>query len=249
MKLAHHLQQGELQYLLTSPVKLSVYQNSYYRWLMFGNTIQSIMVKRKPWYLPMTHQYYLLLPLFFLTPKSVVEFGLGGGNTIRFIAHLFPECKLLSIESSKDVGDIFSRYFNPLNATFTSNINTVNGWLSQQEQLNHQWYIWDIYQEEEDENVEFATLQLLLNKLPLSSWLSINVTMSSERAFEWLKDALAQHLPHHQIKWFNVPKYKNKVIHIIPNSSPPITCGSFPIKPWFYRGLKLWRTAAEKRRN
>lgn len=240
MKLAQHLQQGELQYLLIKPINLSVYENSNYRWLQMNNTVQSIMLKRKPWYLPLTHQYYLLLPLIFIKPTSFVEFGLGGGNNIRLINKLYPECDILSVETNPEVVSIFHQYFDPDNIHLNVTVDSVTSWLNKQIRLKESWYVLDIFQEKNNESYDAPMIESFIAMLSENSWLSINATMSSDASFASLLNTIKQQVKHHKVKWFTIPNYQNKVIHLFPNSLQMGLLVNFPYTTWGLRGEKLW---------
>ena len=70
MQLAKHIDNSKLLYLSQSygnksADAISINENNYFRWIAFGDVIQSVMHKRKPWLLTLPHQTMMLLPLLF----------------------------------------------------------------------------------------------------------------------------------------------------------------------------------------
>ena len=111
MKLATHLQQSKLIYLEKYNEEISVMENEHYISLMIGKVVQSIMLKRLPHKLTIPHHYFLTLPLLFMSPKHVVELGLGGGNLVRFLNRWVPNInvtRLNTIETLLNASTYFS---------------------------------------------------------------------------------------------------------------------------------------------
>ena len=93
-----HLSQGKLLYVSKLEDAISVSENEHFRWMAFNDVVQSIMHKRKSYLLTLPHQIALMLPLLLFRPKNIIELGLGGGNLTRYLTHLSPEIKVISIE-------------------------------------------------------------------------------------------------------------------------------------------------------
>lgn len=95
----------------TSPSGYKVYQNYFYRWLTFGNTIlQSVINRRHPeksvlYYIPA-----LTLPID-NTSQSVCLLGLGGAAIPLMLAHQMPEIALDTIDNNIEIITIARHYF------------------------------------------------------------------------------------------------------------------------------------------
>jgi|GEM_PF-722946 len=222
MQLCKHIAQGKLLYLNQNEEAISVSENEHYRWLAFTDekqeaVIQSVMHKRKPWLLTLPHQTAILLPLLFFRPEKVVELGLGGGNTQRFLKHLSPTMEVLSIEQNRTVIDSFHHYFNPQNIPTTIANLESDIWLAQPDKDSSDWLICDIYQAtEQDSNQTTHQLQSLIDNITDESCLSINLPDASDDEVNVCLTIL-QHLSNaHDIYYFHVPNYLNIVIHLIP---------------------------------
>ena len=119
MKLAQHVNQGQLVYLSNDADQITVCENKYYRWLAFDDVIQSVMQIRCPEKLTLPHHYAVLMPLLFFKPQRVIELGLGGGNISRFLTALHNDLAVLSVELSRNVINCFDQFFNPLQHNIT----------------------------------------------------------------------------------------------------------------------------------
>lgn len=217
MQLAKHLAQGHLVYLSQEHDAISVSENDHYRWLAFGDVVQSVMNKRIPWQLTLPHQTAILLPLLFFRPEHVTELGLGGGNLDRFLCHLDGNIKVTSIEYNQRVIDCFEQYFNPESIT----IDTVNqegiSWLAQYEQLTSDWLICDIYKDEyQSFQNTIEQLQHISSKIAQHTCLSLNLPDASDSEVNLALTALQQLLPNHQLVYFHIPNYLNIIIHLCP---------------------------------
>jgi spermidine synthase len=222
MQLSKHIAQGKLLYLNQNEEAISVSENEHYRWLAFTDekqnaVIQSVMHKRKPWLLTLPHQTAILLPLLFFKPEKVVELGLGGGNTQRFLKQLSPTMEVLSVEQSCTVIDCFHHYFNPQNIQ-TNIVNLQSdAWLAQPDKNSSDWLICDIYQAaEQDANHTTNQLQSLIDNISDEGCLSINLPDASDDEVNVCLTIL-QHLSrNHEIYYFHIPNYLNIVIHLLP---------------------------------
>ncbi|MDP7591725.1 MAG: hypothetical protein QF552_03315 [Litorilituus sp.] len=222
MQLCKHIAQGKLLYLKQDKEAISVSENEHYRWLAFTDekkeaVIQSVMHKRKPWLLTLPHQTVMMLPLLFFRPNKVVELGLGGGNTQRFLNHLSPVIELLSIEQNHTVIDSFHHYFNPKNIP-TSIVNLHSDtWLTQLNKDSVDWLICDIYQSAEQGASHTAKqLQSLIDNIDNNSCLSINLPDASDEEINVCLAILQQLSTAHNIYYFHIPNYLNIIIHLIP---------------------------------
>jgi len=217
MQLAKHVKQGNLTYLSQQGDALSISENEYYRWLAFGDVIQSVMHKRKPWKLTLPHQTVMLLPLLFFRPINIIECGLGGGNFARFLTHLHPEITFTSIECNKKVIDCFNEYFNPEQAHINVIESRAEHWLEQTNIENPDWLICDVYQQQLLEFKEtIALLSTFVNAVDSTSCLSINLPDASDQEVNLCLTVLQQLQTNHRIVYFHVPSYLNIVIHLIP---------------------------------
>jgi spermidine synthase len=222
MQLCKQIAQGKLLYLHQDKETISVSENEHYRWLAFTDeqkqaVIQSVMHKRKPWLLTLPHQTAIMLPLLFFRPCTVVELGLGGGNTQRFLKHLPPKIDVLSIEQNSTVIDSFHRYFNPQGTpTSITNLHS-DTWLTQLDKSSIDWLICDIYQSAEQDSSHTAKqLQPLVDNIDNNSCLSINLPDASDDEVNVCLTILQQLSAAHHIYYFHIPNYLNIVIHLIP---------------------------------
>jgi len=221
MQLAKHIAQGKLTYLSQDTNAVSVSENAYYRWLAFAcdngePVIQSIMLKRKPYKLTLPHQTALMLPLLFIKPKSVVELGLGGGNIQRFITNLSTSITMHSIEYNSTVIDCFNEYFNPQNNQTHIIYNDSKQWL-QDNKIDYDWYICDIYQQDiESYSNTVSQLEHLTAHVKPNTCLSINLPDANDSEVNLLLTILQQVSPHHEIVYFHIPNYLNIIVHLIP---------------------------------
>ena len=67
MPLSTQLQHGQLLYFAKGENDLSVYENKYFRWMAFGDVVQSVIRKQKPHQLTLPHQWAMTMPLLTLT--------------------------------------------------------------------------------------------------------------------------------------------------------------------------------------
>ena len=247
MKLVKHITQGRLVYLSQQEDAISVSENDYYRWMSFMDVVQSVMHKRNPWLLTLPHQIALLLPLLFFRPKHIVELGLGGGNLARFLNHLSQDITLTNIEHSQQVIDSFRQYFNPEDAEFNIIYDDGIAWLAEQNALDIDWIICDVYQSQEfgfDSIVK--QLEALTDKLNTQSCLSINLPDISDSDINLCLTILQQLQQSHHITYFNIPNYLNIVIHLTPKTwhiHKLITRNkqSYLAKVTLQRWRKFWR--------
>jgi len=221
MQLAKHVAQGKLSYLKQGKEAISVSENEHYRWLAFAcnndeQVIQSVMLIRKPWKLTLPHQTALMLPLLFFKPHNVVELGLGGGNIQRFLNNLSSEITLRSIENNSVVIDCFNQYFNPNDNQVHVIYSDSKQWL-QHNNINFDWYVCDIYQQEIQSYSNTVTqLEHITANIKPNTCLSINLPDATDTEVNLLLTILKQISTHHEIIYFHIPNYLNIVIHLVP---------------------------------
>lgn len=220
MKLATHLQQSKLLYLQQGCENLSVAENEHYRWLLFDNVVQSIMLKRVPFKLTIPHQYFLMLPLLFSAPQKIVELGLGGGNLVRFLNHILPESDILSIEYNLQVIECFDSFFNPQKINQPISNTSFELWLAKKKR--HQpceWLIYDIYQTDESPEYFLKQIARILKKVDDNTWLSINLPDLDEHQLNIALIHLSALKNTREMRYFHVPHYKNIIIHLAPHNA------------------------------
>lgn len=221
MKLAQHVNQGQLVYLSNDQDQISIYQNAHYRWLMFDDVIQSVMLLRAPKQLTLPHQYAVLMPLLFFKPKSIIELGLGGGNLSRFIQALAPDISVKSVELSQQVITCYNNYFKAEDCTLITEHTDAMSWLTQDEQWHSNdidWMICDVYQHHtESFQRRVALLTALTDKLENNACLTINLPDLDDHEINLCLTILKQLQSSHNIIYFHIPRYLNIVIHLIPS--------------------------------
>lgn len=218
MRLAKHLSQGKLVYLSQTSDAISVYENKHYRWLSFGDTVQSIMLKRMPNQLTLPHQIALMLPLLLFRPNVVVELGLGGGNLSRFLSTLSSEIELISIEKNRHVIECFYQYFNPYNHIYSIDENDGLSWLNEKQYDEKDWIICDVYRTDEFGFADIIKqLEVFTTQLTTNNCISINLPSVSDDEMNLCLVILLQLQASHQVTYFHIPNYLNTIIHIYPN--------------------------------
>ncbi|PCI59156.1 MAG: hypothetical protein COB35_12075 [Gammaproteobacteria bacterium] len=217
MNLTQITQQGRLLYFNQSADSISIYENDHYRWMQFDLVFQSLMLIRKPAKLILPHQYILMLPLVFFRPQKVCEFGLGGGNLGRFLTSLNPDMQLASIEKNAQVIDCFEEYFNPQKFNFNLVNSDAESALFNKDLRSADWYIYDIYQHNnESTNVQLLKSKLLAKAINDNTWLSINLPDPTEPELAYLLQQLAPVFAEHKLVLFRVPRFLNIIIHLVP---------------------------------
>lgn len=82
--------------------EIAIFQNNEYRWLCYGgDIIHSCMSLSQPEKLILPYQNYMAAwQLFFaaLPPTSALLLGLGGGDSIRFLQHQYPQIDIHVVE-------------------------------------------------------------------------------------------------------------------------------------------------------
>ena len=241
MKLAAHLQQSKLLYLQQSNENLSVAENKHYRWLQFDNVVQSIMLKRVPSKLTIPHQYYLMLPLLYSRPVKIVELGLGGGNLVRFLKKKFPQVSIVSIERNQEVIECFQYYFNPENIHHLIINSTFELWLIKQKKHFCDWLIYDIYQTGKDPLNFINQISAIMKKMTRSSWLSVNLPDVNEHELNIILLHLSSIKKNRTMHYFQIPSYKNIIIHLCPENFELIELSTALPKHLYSRGSSLWQ--------
>jgi len=217
MNLSKITQQGRLLYFNQCADSISIYENDHYRWLMFDDVFQSLMLKRNPAKLILPHQYILMLPLVFFRPKKVCEFGLGGGNIGRFLKELANDMQLASVEKNGQVIDCFNEFFNPMNSEIKLIHNDAESALFDKNLRQADWYIYDIYQHNnEATNAQLLKSKLLSKALSEDTWLSLNLPDPTEPELNYLIQQLHPVFTEHKMVIFKVPRFLNIVIHLVP---------------------------------
>jgi spermidine synthase len=221
MQLTRHIQQGKLIYFTQDDEMITVNENKFYRWLAFDDVIQSVMLKREPWQLTLPHQTALMLPLLYIQPKTVIEFGLGGGNLSRFLLHHIPTLSLHTVEYSAEVKHCFDVFFNPDNCSVNLHHNSALDWLHQNKKHAGDWYICDIYQRDQLINDSIILTKNILKKIKTKAIISLNLPCPSNDDINYFLETLRQLAPNKHIVYFHVPHYLNVIIHIIPRDLLP----------------------------
>ena len=217
MKLTKHLSQGQLLHFIQSDEQITVHENEHYRWLAFNDTVQSVMLKRKPWQLTLPHQTALMLPLLFTQPNQIAEFGLGGGNISRFLVHYLSNLSLHSIEYSKNVINCFQRYFNPEQQNINLHHSSALDWLHHNKKIKPDWLICDIYQTSQSIEDSIQLTKNILKTLTKDAIFSINLPNPSNDEINYFLEVLRQISPNRDLVYFHIPNYLNVIIHLIPN--------------------------------
>lgn len=242
MKLQKHLAQGRIIYFKAGQQQLTITENNHYRWLSLNDVVQSIMLKRHPCQLVLPHQLAMVLPLQFFKPHNILEIGLGGGALIRFIKQLLPHCNFTSLELDKSVIDAFNCFFNPAQH-YTTIINEgAECWLKTQPCVNVDWLIIDVFLTMNDSVISSGLVNMVLNKTQEQTLITLN--LPNEQAHS--VNALLKHLKQitgAQVLYFNVPHYKNIVVHILPVMNEALTDNPLsPLKPYQQsRWHSLWQ--------
>lgn len=222
MQLTNVIQPGKLIYFSQQPSPVAVYENKHYRWMVLAEALQSLMLKRRPYQLTLPHHTALLLPLLFLRPQRLLEFGLGGANLGRFLLHLQPSLQLTSIEYSPSIINAFEHYFNPQSATIkVVNKSAEDCLVDMPETVNKaDWLIYDVFgrQSVKHNQVLPNTLQQLVNTLNEQSCLSINLPSPSKSELAFILARLHNCQPGRKLIYFHLARYQNIVIHIMPAS-------------------------------
>tara|TARA_B110000238_G_scaffold197940_1_gene241552 strand:- start:127 stop:915 length:789 start_codon:yes stop_codon:yes gene_type:complete len=227
MQLAKHIDNSRLLYSSQSydnksADAISISENNCFRWIAFGEVVQSVMHKRKPWLLTLPHQTMMLLPLLFFKPQNIIELGLGGGNLARFLSQLSDEINFTSVECDSLVIECFKQYFNPQNALITIIDNRAEAWLVDKalsgdttESLD--WLICDIYQQQLiDFKETINLLDIFMSTISDNTCLSLNLPDANDQEVNLCLTVLQQLQSNHRIVYFQVPNYLNIVIHVIP---------------------------------
>ena len=261
MQLAKHIDNSELLYSSQSydnkaADAISISENNCFRWIAFGEVIQSVMHKRKPWLPTLPHQTMLLLPLLFFKPQKIVELGLGGGNLARFLSHLSDDISFTSVECDEVVIRCFNQYFNPENASISIIHSRAEIWLADKalsgdttESLD--WLICDIYQQQLiDFKETINLLAIFMSAISDNTCLSLNLPDANDQDVSLCLTVLQQLQSNHHIVYFHVPNYLNVVIHVIPRhwpiNFPKINNKhSYLNKRIYKRALRFWQHSKE----
>jgi spermidine synthase len=247
MQLFKIIEQGRLLYFNQGEDSISIYENSHYRWLLFDDVLQSLLLKRKPWQLVLPHQYILLLPLVFFRPQKIVEFGLGGGNIKRYITQLNSAIDFCSVELNSQVINCFNEFFNPDNITSNIIHNDAAQALYDKSLRQANWYIYDIYQHDnQSTNAQLLKSKLVANAIDEHSWLSLNLPDPTEPELLYLITQLAPVFDDHQLVFFKVPRFLNVIIHFVPkkhltNNELTLTDNSYLTSRMQLRGYQYWQ--------
>ncbi|REL31041.1 hypothetical protein [Thalassotalea euphylliae] len=222
MPLSRHLQQGQLLYFKQAPDAISVSENRHFRWLAFNDVLQSAMRKQRPHWLTLPHQWPLMLPWQRYSPKRIVEFGLGGGNHLRFCRWLSPQLDYQVVESNRTVIELSQTFFALDQSAANQKIvcQTAQQWLTNQSLVDIDWLIFDIYQAPKvGVNATHNTLQALIEELPEHTLLSINFTEPTSQSLRYWQQ-LFHKKKQHRMAAYEVPHYQNVVVHLLPKQAP-----------------------------
>lgn len=217
---------GSLVYFNNGEEKLSIHETKHFRWLSFGETVQSVMNRAKPAQLTMPHQQVMLLPLILFKPRHICEIGLGGGNTSRFMASLTSEVSFSSIESSAIVRDCFNIYFNPNNSPLNTIDANCDHQFNEDFRSDVDWWMIDIFnsashaQKEVEGCHKLSYFNAILSALAKNNAiLSINIPNGAASDLTPIMEdfnRLTNVESSHYTRWFKVPNYQNIIVHLIP---------------------------------
>lgn len=98
--------------IFNSPSGYQVYQNSFFRWLTFGNPIVQTLINRRYPERPSLHYIPAFIQCVLHFPGDCCLLGLGGGGVVSALSHRLPNLVVVAVDASKEVIDIASRYFN-----------------------------------------------------------------------------------------------------------------------------------------
>lgn len=213
MKLITQLKSSKILCLdKVEQLTVTVAENAHYRWLSFGDVIQSVMLKRNAHLLTLPHQVALCLPLLWFQPKTIVELGLGGGNFRRFIQSLSSKTQVISIEPEKKVIELFLEYFNPENNAHNIINQPAEKYLKDPSRQPHEWLINDVYPNKKVLNKVLENGALIKNNLNV---ISINLPNFSEDEIEQVLQRLIPLKNTFDIRYFEIPQYSNMIIHLV----------------------------------
>ena len=220
MKLAKHLANGKIIYFCNDNARLEVVENKHFRWLLLDNVVQSIINKRASHTLTLPHQIGLMLPLLFNTPENILILGLGGGDLHRFLLRITPTAQLTTIESNQTIIQCYQTYFSQGNNQHTIIESDVFKWVKKQNQLDYEWIIVDIFSAKLDDSIWLTFIVDCLNKVKNNTYVSINITDSSEKHLNALFTLLKKYSG--SITYFMIPHYQNVIVHILVAATSPL---------------------------
>jgi len=207
-------QQYQLLYFFRRDNSLSIKQNDCCRWLCIDDVVQSAMSLAKPWQLTMPHHFALIMPLLHIRPVHIIEFGLGGGNNARLFNYLDKSINHQIIESNIEVINCFEQYFNPQQIEPWIVHAQAEHFLENKKYSNADWLIIDIFQDNAEQALD-RTLRPLMSSLQSVQTLSINLLNISSTLLSQLMNTINAHSCTHHIELYTVPRYKNKILHLI----------------------------------
>jgi len=191
---------------------ISVCENRHYRWLQFGNVVQSLMLKRNPSILCMLYQKMLASVHIHFAPKVVLECGLGGGNMVRFIADQFASATITSTEANAAIIDIYNLYFTASKTNLCIEYSLAVDVINKTRSHSVDWLIVDIYQPDSSNVFSKKLIELMEIKLTNNAWLSINLPdLTESELIEQLKILRAVFFDN--IWLATVPGCQNIIIH------------------------------------
>lgn len=191
---------------------VTVAENAHYRWLSFGDVIQSVMLKRNANLLTLPHQVALCLPLLWFQPKTIAELGLGGGNFRRFIRSVAPKTQVISIEPEQKIIELFLEYFNPENNTHSIINQPAEKYLTEPSGQSHEWLINDVYPNKKVLDIVLENAVIMKNNLNV---ISINLPNFSVVEIEQVLQRLIPLKNTFDIRYFEIPQYSNMIIHLV----------------------------------
>ncbi len=200
-QLLHWQQEGMHQFAVTC--------DRYYRYLWLDQQCQSQLLLSDPARICYPHLQWLFTQLPAHLP-SLLQFGLGGGEFNRALAQRSPATKLLTVESSAAVINLYQRYFQSAANTEQLHCQEAGAFL-QQAQSEPQLYpliFVDLY----PTPAAIADwLPLLFNLLAVDGQLWLNITEPPLlTAIQQQSDALQALWPH-QLRIQQISGYLNQL--------------------------------------
>jgi spermidine synthase len=249
MKLTKVIQQDRLLYFSRLIDAMSVSENKHYRWLAFEQVVQSLMLKRVPWQLTLPHQFFMLLPLLFFKPNNIVEFGLGGGNLLRYLERLamlnHAVLSLTSIERDSRVVECFYRYFAGTNGITQIITCDASAYIAQHNISQFDWLIYDIFccatEQHQTMNITQQHCQTITTKLNNNGWFTLNIPDATEPELALIIANLQRHLVGFRLCYFKITQYRNVIVHIYPAHINVNQTNSYLSLPMQHRMQMAWR--------
>lgn len=207
----------------TSSGNITISENARFRWLGFGETIQTAMSKNEPANLVLPHLHALSL-LCYLRPnlKNILELGLGGGAMSRFLLHHHPKSVLTSVEFSDQIIQCFSRFFRIPN----DHHNLIHDDASKFIYTDSQKYdgiIVDLFMGNKSPEfiMEKAFYQQLWQRVDSEGILALNILPHGQVHFDAILEVLRE-TSQAQPLCFTVPGFKNRIMFLANEPLEPV---------------------------